>query len=409
MKIERIDNVVYVRGHLVVQNYRFVLKHLYDAIENCGYEDVILDFSECEYATPASMLPVIAIVLEYQNQRVDFDLKLPKDRELKKLFGIRRWSNLIDPEKYKYREVVSEKSIPVRRYLNADDQFETVSEVMKVFAKSIENATSESLAAIEWILNEITDNVLNHAQSDVGGIVEAKYYPDYNSVEMVVADAGLGIPRTLNPSLKDNVALEHAVSEGVTRDSKTNQGNGLFGSMEVARVTGGLMEVHSYRGSLKLRQNGSLQSRLDNVPYQGTMVWLRITCDAPEVLARALKFRGKTHIPAFEVRDKFREGDSDRVTVRIADEVSSTGSRESGKAFRSLLEKMLTEGDIPERIVIDFEGKKVISSSFADEVFGMLCSKYGINQFYSVFRIVNTNELIDGLIERAIAQRLLLG
>ena len=110
------------------------------------------------------------------------------------------------------------------------------------------------LAAIEWSLNEITDNVINHSESSTGGYVQLSTLKSRNIVEFVVSDAGIGIPTSLRkpfPELtSDTNALHQAIREGVTRDKQVGQGNGLFGSVEICWASEGYFELDSGYGRL---------------------------------------------------------------------------------------------------------------------------------------------------------------
>lgn len=53
-------------------------------------------------------------------------------------------------------------------------------------------------AAFEWAVNELTDNVLVHSESTVGGLVQVSTFVKFSKrVQFVVADAGIGIPTSL--------------------------------------------------------------------------------------------------------------------------------------------------------------------------------------------------------------------
>jgi anti-sigma regulatory factor (Ser/Thr protein kinase) len=110
---------------------------------------------------------------------------------------------------------------------------------------TVQGISRSNLKAVEWALNEVTDNVLNHSDSIDGGFVQLSYKRNSarQSVEIVVCDSGIGIPKSLRgtfPEIKDDAeALEKSVQEGVTRNTVTNQGNGLYGSFEISRVSKG--------------------------------------------------------------------------------------------------------------------------------------------------------------------------
>jgi anti-sigma regulatory factor (Ser/Thr protein kinase) len=62
---------------------------------------------------------------------------------------------------------------------------------------AIPDLDRKNLAALEWSINEITDNVLNHSRSTIGGLVQVSTFQGATQrVEYIVADAGVGIPAT---------------------------------------------------------------------------------------------------------------------------------------------------------------------------------------------------------------------
>ena len=113
------------------------------------------------------------------------------------------------------------------------------------------------------------DNVSSHAESPVGGFVQATAYLNQNSVEFVVADAGIGIPASMGMN-NHAAALLDVINEGVTRDKTRNAGNGLFGSYQVATLSHGSFEIRSGFGLLYRIGTGNLMNRKLTVPYQGT-------------------------------------------------------------------------------------------------------------------------------------------
>ena len=88
-----------------------------------------------------------------------------------------------------------------------------------------------TLKAVEWSLWEIMDNVSNHAQSPVGGFVQATAYENANRVEFVVADAGIGIPRRhrKRPTSRSSATRSHQRGNHTGIQPKMQE----MGSMEV--------------------------------------------------------------------------------------------------------------------------------------------------------------------------------
>lgn len=105
-------------------------------------------------------------------------------------------------------------------------------------------------------------------------------------------------------------------------------------------------------------------------PYQGTAVRCRIGLNERELLDKALRFKGKPHDPPHDYIERKFENDEDDLIVEMKDEARRDfGSRHGGRRIRGVIENLLRERCA---IILDFSGVGVISSSFADEVFGRL-------------------------------------
>jgi anti-sigma regulatory factor (Ser/Thr protein kinase) len=113
--------------------------------------------------------------------------------------------------------------------------------------KTLSFVTRDDLRALEWSVNEICDNVLNHSLSEIGGLFQFNLRRFSREVEFIVADAGIGIPNSLrsiaNKGWSDEFALEQSIKQGVTRDPKFGQGNGLFGTYQIAALSGGTFHI----------------------------------------------------------------------------------------------------------------------------------------------------------------------
>ncbi len=369
--------------------------------------DVMLDFSKCTGITEAVMLPLMPIIVNYQKKGVKFQLIKPNGDDLQRLFSNTNWAYYINPDRY---EQTSHEGghVPALRF--GDDRASTIDEildkVMNLILGKLETDRA-TLKAVEWALGEIMDNVVNHSQSSVGGFVQATAYKNANQVEFVVADAGIGIPRSIN--ISDHAeAIRRAIDEGVTRDKSQNAGNGLYGSYRVATLSGGTFEIHSLNGLLLGKGNeGKIVNRLKSVPYCGTSVRCGIKVSDPELLGKALRFKGRSHDPPYDYIERKFENKEGGLVFQVKDEAQrDTGSRQGGRRIRGMIENLLRE---PRPVIIDFDGVGVISSSFADEVFGRLFVEMGPRAFMTRIQMRNVDPTVEGLIDRAILQRTRLG
>ena len=111
-----------------------------------------------------------------------------------------------------------------------------------------------ALAGLEWSLNEITDNVLVHAEAPLGGLVQVSTFTEAKRIMFVVADAGRGVLSSMregHPEIADaSSAIAEAVKQGVT--GGRGQGNGLAGTLQIATVTCGSFRITSDRAQLNV-------------------------------------------------------------------------------------------------------------------------------------------------------------
>lgn len=387
-----------------------VLAALYNIIQKQGYQDIVLDFSRATFLSSAHMLPLVTMCRSYRQQRVSFELILPEDRKTAALISNTNWAHLIDPEKFDSKDENNIRHLSATQFRTASEHHKSVDRSIGLLLQYAEGIDRNRLKALEWSLNEITDNVLNHADSPVGGIMQVVNYRNQRCVELMVCDAGQTIPKSLRQSKlgisDDATAMRRAIEEGVTRNTHTNQGNGLFGTFKCCDVSGGEFEIIS--GSVVLRHRpGTLSVTKSNIPFTGTFVRALIRYDYEELLERALVFRGKSHDPAFDYVERFYEGDGEAIKFIVLNELESFGSRESGRLARTKIENLMNLGK--SSIEFDFEGVHLISSSFADEVFGRIYVELGPIRFSQLCRFRNVDSTVQGLIDRAIAQRMRLG
>lgn len=91
--------------------------------------------------------------------------------------------------------------------------------------------------------------------------------------------------------------------------------------------------------------------------------------------------------------------------IRFADIGSSFGTRSLGNRIREDVLVSLNS-NIETRIVFDFEDVEVISNSFADECFGKLIDKIGLEKTRNRTTFRNANDIVTMVIKKAISDRL---
>ena len=366
------------------------------------YPDIRLDFENLASITH-SVIPPLASYLRYltQQHKVDYSFIQPRDGPLRERLINIGLGHYID---YRRFEKPSPKSSNpcVMQFLNNAECDAVTDKIVNSVLRTVK-LSRQHIAALEWAISEIADNVLNHSRSPVGGFAIYNKIRNTNIVEITIADCGVGVSRTLN--IKDErEAVEKAIQEGVTRNKSTNQGNGLFGSYRLACASNGIFILKSRHGNLYVTKQGETHIQLEKIPFHGTIVVCQIDCDQPDLIERAFVFNGKSHTPSFDYVERIHEDLKDDITIKAFDICKTFGSRASGKEARLYIENM-SRSLTGNSINIDFSDISVISSSFADEVFGKLFLDLGPMRFMRSIRVINAQSVVEGLIDRAIQLR----
>ena len=130
----------------------------------------------------------------------------------------------------------------------------------------------------------------------------------------------------------------------------------------------------------------------------------RIGYGTPLDLKEALRFGPKSHSPTDFVELHYDEDEDGNVKFCLDDESVGFGTRQAGEPVRRKLAN-LSRISLEGRLIVDFSGVPLVSSSYADEVFGKLFAEMGPMEFARKFDFRNLDPLVKDLIDRAITQR----
>jgi anti-sigma regulatory factor (Ser/Thr protein kinase) len=405
--ISRKDKEIRIEGVLAGQGFRWLLAVVYEAVRKRGYEEVVLDFSKCAAAFPIAMLPVCANALRLRSEGINTELVLPTDEHAARRFVRFNWAGIIDPQ-HPIDVFKGYVEMPATRFRDASEQKDVVDRLMGLILKSTPDLERADFAAVEWALSELTDNVVNHSGSKIGGLVQFTHRRQSKRLDVVICDAGMGVPAKIMPAFprlpNEMEALSWAIKEGVTSNPESGQGNGLFGSSEIAKLSGGYFSLHSAHASLFLNDTEGLRLRNEKIPYDGAVVDMCMSYAIPNVLASALKFEDIAHSPTDYIFLRYQSDSEDgALRFNIFEEAASLGSRAAGKPIRQQLANLIRMTSDPVRV--DFGDRPVISSSFADEAIAKLVIDVGEPTFRQRIRLLRVTPTVRAIISRAISQR----
>ena len=366
-----------------------------------GHKDFVLDFAAVEGAFPNVCAPLAGII-EYYRSQLDYSFEFVNVPEF--LQRTRTLSPL----------VVAADSSQHDSLLNTVCRFASAEEIHALVDDFLDEVSRAAVCeegviqGLEWCVNEIMDNVLQHAGT-THGYVMGQIHPASQRIALCIYDFGQGIFNSLRGTqhAPENAvdAITMAVREGVTRDKSVGQGNGMWGLHNIVRSNSGILNITSGPGFLGIRGDDTKTSK--NVPflspeYNCTTVDFQIGYDKGISISEALGGHEPTNLRLENLED-----DHNNVVYCLADKSSGTGTRQSGAAIRNEVINITKQTDSV--VLLDFNGVSVISSSFADEFIGKLAVEFGFIGFTQRFRLVGMNGTVEAIANRSVSQRLGVG
>jgi anti-sigma regulatory factor (Ser/Thr protein kinase) len=388
-------------------DYKRVLAAIHRITVTRGWQDVEIDLRQCSAAFAGPVLALAATARRLEGGGIDVTVTPPADQTLNRLFRNAGWLHAFNPAESAPQPHVGSPHVPAISFHTEQERHTAVNRTLDTILASLPGLAREDLNALEWAVNETTENVLSHSESAFGGFVQLSAFTSRRQVEMVVADGGIGIPATIRQrfpgTFPDSRAVDLAIQEGVTHLPQQHQGNGLFGTVEIARVTKGYVRIHSGYAHLAYEGDRLLLDD-DKIPLNGTLVVACLDCSDPGALGRALRFDGVQHHGLDVVDMRYTSDDLTSIVFVVKRDSASLGSREAGAGFRTKIENLM--GMRPQDpVVLDFSGVTIMSSSFADEVVGKLFRAMGPLAFMARVRLQGLTPTVRGLLDRAITQR----
>ncbi len=390
---------------------------LHDCLRR-GYQDIVLDFSVCEAAFPNGMIPLLPSVDALRREGIDISVELPDAGELARLFRNTNWAHFLDPQRYEKSDTVHDRHLAAQRFTSWVEQQRLVNEFMDVVMRSM-TLERDVIAGLEWSINEITDNVLNHAECVDGGFVQVSAFRDAGKVAFGVADSGKGILESLregHPDLRtDAQAIGEAMKVGVTRSPDAGQGNGIAGALRIATMSRGSLEITSGLAQVVARTDQSLEDnelgsdvkvykRREAQRFRGTVVYAEIGLDSRFHLSEALGFHGAPAEPTDVIELQYQTERGDAVVLKLGEESTGFGSRPAGRQLRTKCLNLLN-AEPTKPLLLDWNAVPLVSSSFADELVGKLFASLGPLAFSARVRNVGMEAMVRGLVDKAIMQR----
>ena len=236
----------------------------------------MVDLESCQFLGPSAVVTLAGLRRWAQIRGWTLAIRPP---QLPKLLNYCRYSGLLTefgagPPSETHPDNVT---TPLREFAG-ELPLEAISEVVAL-AKSQMELSRAAQDDLTLVLTELTQNVLDHSESPIGGLLSARAYRNVRDVRFAVADYGVGIRQTLGRRFDietDKAAIRRAFQEEVTsRSSARNLGLGLAHLHTIVKATHGRMVIYSGRGYLR-HDSGRDSFGSADVSFPGTIAFVRL-------------------------------------------------------------------------------------------------------------------------------------
>ncbi len=261
------------------------------------------------------------------------------------------------------------------------------------------------ISSVEWCLNEVMDNVLQHSMSGVGYVM-GQMHKEKKRISICVADSGIGIYGSLKKSKhcpRNAIdGLTMALQEKVTRDEHVGQGNGLWGLGKIVAENGGTLEIQSNSANLLYKEGDTKTKETDefNIGKYNNLTYVDFQMDYSHQTDVSKALNG------YKPLDMWLEEHEtdDYLYFSLQEDCVGTGTRIAAQKFKNQIFNAWNEEK--KKVVLDFTGINVVSSSFADELIGKIVAEKGFIYFSHYFEIRNLSEFNISVINRSVEQRM---
>lgn len=250
---------------------------------------VTVDLRALQFISATSVAVLVSTLLDIHAQGMTAEgsrILEPRSRDMhRRLQDLDVLDLLVDAppgESFAHRQ--DRGSRPCQRFTAADD-VAVLAHILTEAMAEVCHTDAPARHAMWYALNEIAQNVLDHAGGATGGVATAEATRGGTELEVVIADRGVGVRESLalNPTYRDLtsdlIALKTATEDGVTGRRGEPGGFGLYLTRLLLQFNGGGMVMRS--GTAQLEVGASCSERFGLADMRGTLVTLRFLTNQP--------------------------------------------------------------------------------------------------------------------------------
>ena len=167
---------------------------------------------------------------------------------------------------------------PSIEVFDKDSIYSVYSDIVKLL-NSYPDIELSILQALSYCFYEVLDNVLTHSEKLCGTVI-MRYLPEDNLIQVLVADDGIGVQKSLSTNpiyefITEQDAVKSCINDRVT-DGK-GMGFGLYSTSRLIKNAGIKLDIHS--GNSLMSYNGDSSNVSSEEYWQGTIVYFELHSD----------------------------------------------------------------------------------------------------------------------------------
>lgn len=159
---------------------------------------LLIDFSDCNFIYPDYAILLLCTVKYLEKIGYDVKGRITYNSQtgpIEYLATMNFFEELKVKLPFQCEEAKGESSLRIQRY-NRESQLSVLKEILQILR--LKSSMHENVyTGLDYCFNEILDNVLNHSETGEGWIA-AQYFPNLNSIRLIVCDSGIGVQKSLN-------------------------------------------------------------------------------------------------------------------------------------------------------------------------------------------------------------------
>jgi anti-sigma regulatory factor (Ser/Thr protein kinase) len=278
--------------------------------------------------------------------------------------------------KYLHKDVLSEKVMSMRKTFkinkNLSDTYPF--EFLKSESSILENASTESIKVLDYIMSEMINNCIDHSEG-VSILLKAKNIN--NILDVSIQDDGVGLFKKVQEYLSIDLddAILHILKGKLTTAPKYHSGQGLFFSTKAANS----FLIVANNKKVLLKNEAQEKTLKTTKTKEGTKVVFSLDLGSKKNLGDLFrKYSGEDF-----------EFSKTSVTVHLFKHKNDLISRSEAKRILFGLEKF-------KEITLDFANVDTVGQAFCDEVFRV----WQNDHTEVMFKNINTNQDVLFMINR---------